>query len=87
MLAYGYDWDSQGRRLPQTLREVSLDCSREELDRLIRFLQDVREEAAGEKLDSLSHWHFRDWDPAWTQEHSDFIILLSDHIWTKGNQE
>lgn len=83
MLAYGHEWDSQGQ-LPQTLREVSLDCSREELDRLIEFLQSVREESAGAELDSLSHWHYRDWSPDWTEKHSDFIILLSDHhVWTK----
>ena len=83
MLAYGYEWDSEGQ-LPETLREVSLDCSREELDQLIEFLQSVREEAEGVQLDSLSHWHFRDWNPAWTKRHSDFIILLSDHhVWTK----
>ena len=83
MLAYGYEWDSEGQ-LPETLREVSLDCSREELDQLIEFLQSVREEAEGVKLDSLSHWHFRDWSDSWTKNHSDFIILLSDHhVWTK----
>ena len=32
MLAYGHEWDS-GEKLPLTLQEVSLDCSREELDR------------------------------------------------------
>ena len=86
MLAYGHDWDS-GEKLPLTLQEVSLDCSREELDRLIEFLQSVRREAEGEALDSLSHWHFRDWYPAWTETHSDLIIWLSDHTWTKENQE
>ena len=86
MLAYGHEWNSVGE-LPQTLREVSLDCSREELDRLIEFLQDVRAEAAGEKLDSLSHWHFRDWYPAWTEKHSDLLIWLSDqHVWTKETE-
>ncbi len=82
MIAYGHEWDSEGQ-LPQTLREVSLDCSREELDQLIEFLQQVREESEGVKLDSLSHWHFRDWSESWTKKHSDFIILLSDHTWTK----
>ena len=83
MLAYGYEWDSEGQ-LPETLREVNLDCSREELDQLIEFLQSVREEAEGVKLDSLSHWHFRDWYPAWTEKHSDLLIWLSDqHVWTK----
>ena len=86
MLAYGHEWDSEGQ-LPQTLQEVSLDCSREELDRLIGFLQDVRAEAAGEELDSLSHWHFRDWYPAWTEKHSDLLIWLSDqHVWTKETE-
>lgn len=83
MLAYGHEWSSEGE-LPQTLREVSLDLSREELDRLIEFLQDVRAESAGVQLDSLSHWHLRDWNPDWTEAHSDVVILLSDHhIWTK----
>lgn len=86
MLAYGHEWDSEGQ-LPNTLREVSLDLSREELDQMIEFLQGVREEAAGEELDSLSHWHFRDWNPAWTEKHSDLIIWLTEHTWTKENQE
>ena len=83
MLAYGHEWSSEGQ-LPQTLREVSLDCSRAELDQLIEFLQTVRDEAEGVKLDSLSHWHFRDCSDSWTEKQSDFIILLSDHhTWTK----
>ena len=82
MLAYGHEWNSEGE-LPNTLREVSLDLSREELDQLIEFLQDVRTEAEDIKLDSLSHWHFRDWSESWTEKHSDFIILLSDRTWTK----
>lgn len=82
MLAYGHEWSSQGQ-LPQTLREVSLDCSREELDQIIEFLQQVCQEAEGVKLDSLSHWHLRDWSDSWTEKHSDLIILLGDHTWTK----
>ena len=40
--------------------------------------------AEGVQLDSLSHWHFRDWYPAWTEKHSDLLIWLSDqHVWTK----
>ena len=78
MLAYGHEWNREGQ-LPETLREVSLDCSRAELEELIAFLQNVREEAAGAKLDSLSHWHFRDWSPDWSEKHSDIVILLSDH--------
>lgn len=82
MLAYGYEWNSEGK-LPDTLRKVSLDCFREELDQLIEFLQQVREESAGVELSSLSHWHFRDWSDHWTEKHSDVIVLLSDHTWTK----
>ena len=83
MLAYGHEWNREGQ-LPETLREVSLDCSRAELEELIAFLQNVRAEAAGEELDSLSHWHFRDWSPDWSEKHSDIVILLSDHhVWTK----
>ena len=83
MLAYGHEWNREGQ-LPETLREVSLDCSRAELEQLIDFLQSVREESAGAELDSLSHWHFRDWSPDWSEKHSDIVILLSDHhVWTK----
>ena len=84
MLAYGYEWNS-GEVNPQVLREASMVCTGEELDSLIEMLQTFRDsrprEAEGD------HQHFRDWYPAWTETHSDLIIWLSDHTWTKENQE
>ena len=51
MLAYGHEWNSVGE-LPQTLREVSLDCSREELDRLIEWQENQRDKP-GRRWESL----------------------------------
>ncbi len=84
MLAYGYAWDSEEER-PQVLRESSLVCTREELDALIVMLQAFRDSAPQER--NGDHAHFRDWSEAWNGQHSDFIVFISEHSWTKENQE
>ena len=81
MLAYGYEWDSEAQG-PDLLRETSLVCTGEELDLLIAFLQELRENGAPD-----DHRHFRDWCESWTQEQSDLIVFMSEHPWTKERQE
>lgn len=80
MLAYGYPWDS-AQEQPDLLREASLVCTRGELDTLIAYLQEFR--VCAEKED---HRHYRDQDGGWDEAHSDFIIFLTDDVWTKENR-
>lgn len=75
MIAYGYKWDSPQKNTDK-LRETSLVCTRRELDLLIEYLSDVRKEITDMGELEGEHWHYRDWDEAWTEEQSDFIIFL-----------
>ncbi len=72
MQIYGYEKDSEQLL---KLSESCLECSLEELDKVIEFLQQVREEH-GKIADKTAqpHSHYRDWDKAWTSESSDLII-------------
>ena len=79
MLAYGYPWNSKTQR-PETLREATLCCTKEELDLLIDFLQEVRVQIS--ELDQVEgeHWHLRDWKGIWSGRESDVILYLMDRV-------
>ena len=77
MLAYGYEWNSEKDR-PDILREASLACTREELDSLIEFLQDIREALSDLEHIEGEHFHFRDWNEDWSEKQSDFIVFMAD---------
>jgi hypothetical protein len=58
------------------LKEVSFQSSIEELDILIKFLQDVKEQhrnVMGET--DMCHTHFRDWNKEWQIGSTDIIIV------------
>jgi hypothetical protein len=82
MRAYGHevshgDQDEDHVPQPLELREATLSCNAEDLRRLHRFISAVLADAeAGGWLEDeqLWHEHFRDRDPEWTEEESDFII-------------
>ena len=83
MMAYGYEWSSE-KRTPGALREATLACTKEELDNLIWFLNQVKEDIDNrDAIDEGEHWHFRDWDDEWTVENSDFIFMLMNQRETK----
>lgn len=61
------------------LKEVSLECTIEELDKVINFLSDVRIEhaAISKKTVMCCHSHLRDWDAVWTKEEPDIIVVTA----------
>ncbi len=79
MQAYGYEvGDAYARgdeqeEGPLHLREVTLSCTVEDLRRVQRFVTEVL--AKHPAMGPLDHEHFRDRDPDWTDEESDFIIV------------
>jgi hypothetical protein len=86
MRAYGYDkdeWEASADRdeTPRllTLREATLSCNAEDLRRIHRFISDVLAEATAKEWFGLEgrHEHFRDRDPAWTDDESDLIIVFA----------
>ncbi len=79
MLAYGYPWDSEVQQ-PETLRETTLSCTKEELDLLIEFLQEVRVQVSELDVVEGEHWHLRDWKENWSGRESDVILYLMDQV-------
>ncbi len=80
MKAYGYDRANEEAEAPMELKEVSLQCTTEQLDKMISFLNYVREHSVKHpvqyKEGECDHFHYRDWLKTWTKKESDFIILL-----------
>lgn len=75
MKAYGYKKDDE--ELIE-LQEVSLQCSLEELDKIIEFLINVKKihsSVSGET--KLCHSHLRDWDKDWNNGEMDFIVVTN----------
>lgn len=73
MRFFGYEENSE--KLIK-LREATFDGSLQELDELIDFLENVREEhsKAAEKTE-ICHSHFQDWSSEWKKKDSDFIVV------------
>ena len=72
MTFFGYE--KGGEKLLK-MEEVSLECTCEELEKLIEFLNKVKEEhmAVKNKTD-ICHSHFKDWKRKWSEEDTDFIV-------------
>jgi hypothetical protein len=60
------------------LQEVSFQSDIKELDKLIKFLQEVKEQHS--KINGeveLCHSHFRDWDIEWKAGSTDIIVVTT----------
>ncbi|MEN2776368.1 hypothetical protein ABCY62_15190 [Acetivibrio clariflavus] len=75
MKVYGYQFDSE--ELIE-LQEVSFQVDIKEIDKLIKFLQQVREQHS-KVIDEteLCHSHFRDWDTEWVTGTTDIIVVTT----------
>jgi hypothetical protein len=72
---FGYQKDSENLI---ELQEVSFQADINELDKIIKFLQEVKEQHSkiiGEV--ELCHSHFSDWDDEWKAGLTDFIIVTT----------
>lgn len=74
-------------------KEVTIDCSIEQISRLIKFLQYVEKEFLEySNIDESLHLHYRDWDTNWQIGTSDLIINTyfgneyTKPIWSKIRQ-
>jgi len=73
MKIYGYEIDNEKF---VKLREVSIESSVDKLDKLIEFLEYVKEQHSKARgMTDICHSHYRDWDKQWTKEDSDLIII------------
>lgn len=73
MRLFGYQKDSDDLL---KLDEVSIQCSIEELKKIIDFLNKVKvEHATVENKTDMCHSHFRDWEPERKKGEPDIIVL------------
>ena len=75
MKVYGYQKDSEDLI---ELQEVSFQSDISGIDKLIKFLQEVKEQHSkviGEV--ELCHSHFRDWDVDWKADSTDIIVVTT----------
>ena len=60
------------------LQEASLVCGLEELEKVICFLQYVKEKHGTEIMKiEYCHSHYRDWDKSWNTESTDIIVITN----------
>jgi len=75
MKVYGYEKSNEDF---VELREASIECTMDELDRIIKFLQNTKEQHNKAKgKTEICHSHYRDWDKEWSKEQSDIIIFTT----------
>lgn len=75
MRVFGYQKDSENLI---ELQEVSLQSDIKELDKIIGFLQEVKEQHSKEiEKEELCHSHLRDWDGEWKADSTDIIVVTT----------
>ncbi len=77
MRAYGYSRSSD-TDTPDVLSEATLLCTKEELDQIISFLQDIQRKCQSHDNVNGFHAHYRDFSSRWNPSESDFIICLTE---------
>jgi len=73
MKIYGYQVESEDLI---ELQELSIQSNIQDLERLILFLQDVKEQHSKVIAETeMCHSHYRDWDKEWIIGSADIIIV------------
>ncbi|MBD5526815.1 MAG: hypothetical protein HDR02_00170 [Lachnospiraceae bacterium] len=77
MKVYGYQ---ENQEVLLSLEEISLQCTIEELEKVINFLINTKEEhsAVYEKAD-MCHSHLKDWDATWKKGQPDIVIVTKNY--------
>ncbi|MCM1370652.1 MAG: hypothetical protein NC181_02010 [Clostridium sp.] len=75
MKAFGYNKNDEEFEKILELSQVTLSCKKEDLDKIIEFLTEVKRKIKN-KVDNAEHWHYRDYNKSWTEEESDLILFM-----------
>lgn len=82
MELFGYEKNKEKKSL--AISQATMICSKEELDKIIEYLQSVREEIAKEYIDTNEHWHYSDYNDNWTEKDSELVVFI-DNIEIRNN--
>ena len=73
MKFFGYE---KGNDKLLELEEVSFQCDLNELEDIIKFLNEVKVEHASVRNETnMCHSHFKDWKSTWIESEPDLIIV------------
>jgi len=78
MEAFGYDENDKKFKNLLKLSQVTLNCKKEDLNKIIEFLNDVKNEIANAKIEDGDHWHYRDYNDSWQEKEPDLIIYIDN---------
>ncbi|SMD16455.1 hypothetical protein [Sporomusa malonica] len=77
MKVFGYQKDSE---ILIELQEVTFQSDIKELDKIIKFLLNVKEQHSKVTVkEELCHSHFRDWDIEWQANSTDIIVVTTSN--------
>lgn len=78
MKIFGYDSkDEEFDRIIE-LSQATLTCKKNDLDKIIDFLNDVKKEIDNTKVENGNHWHYRDYNDDWSEKESDLIVFIDE---------
>lgn len=78
MKFFGYDSRDEEFDKIVELSQVTLTCKKNDLDKIIEFLNDVKKEIDNTKVEDGDHWHYRDYNDDWSEKESDLIVFIDE---------
>lgn len=78
MKFFGYDSRDEEFDKIIELSQVTLTCTKNDLDKIIEFLNDVKKEIDNTKVEDGDHWHYRDYNDDWSEKESDLIVFIDE---------
>ena len=76
MELFGYERNKDKKSL--VISEATMICSKEELDKIIGYLQSIREDINEEYIDPNEHWHYSDYNEDWTEKDSELVVFIDN---------
>ena len=76
MELFGYERNKEKKSL--VISEATMICSKEELDKIIEYLQSIREEINKEYINPNEHWHYSDYNQDWTEKDSELVVFIDN---------
>lgn len=78
MKIFGYDSKDEEFDKIIELSQATLTCKKNDLDKIIDFLNDVKKEIDNTKVENGNHWHYRDYNDDWSEKESDLIVFIDE---------
>lgn len=75
MQLFGYE---RNKEKSLDISEATMICSKEELDKIIEYLQSIREEIKEDYIDPNEHWHYSDYNEEWVEKDSELVVFINN---------